>query len=59
VAEDLRMHEVNWCEVCGTMIGVIQIQKPGPDGTLKLINMPVCSCRGRRPKPAESGLAQR
>jgi hypothetical protein len=45
------MHEVNWCENCGSMITRIQLRKTGRDGLTELVDHFVCSCRGR-PKAA-------
>jgi hypothetical protein len=45
------MHEVNWCETCGSVINRIQLRKTGRDGLTELVDHLVCSCRGR-PKPA-------
>jgi len=47
------MHDVNWCENCGSMINRIQLRKTGRDGLTELVDHFVCDCRGR-PKPAAS-----
>jgi hypothetical protein len=47
------MHDVNWCETCGSVISRIQIRKTGPNGLTELVDHLVCSCHGR-PKPAAS-----
>jgi hypothetical protein len=47
------MHDLNWCENCGSMISRIQLRQPGRDGLTKLVDHLVCNCRGR-PKPAAS-----
>ena len=49
--ETFRMHDVNWCETCGTMISRVQLRETDRDGLTRLVEHPVCSCRGR-PKPA-------
>jgi hypothetical protein len=45
------VHEVNWCENCGSVISRIQLRKTGSDGLTELVDHLVCACRGR-PKPA-------
>jgi hypothetical protein len=45
------MHEVDWCDNCGSVISRIQLRKTGPDGLTTMVDHLVCSCRGR-PKPA-------
>jgi hypothetical protein len=45
------MHDVNWCEICGSMISRIQLRKTDHDGLTQFVDHLVCSCRGR-PKPA-------
>jgi hypothetical protein len=46
-----RMHDVDWCENCGSVINRIQLRQPSHDGLIQLVDHLVCSCRGR-PKPA-------
>jgi len=50
------MHDVNWCETCGSMIGRIQLRKTDPNGLTRLVDHLVCNCRGR-PKPAATESA--
>ena len=45
------MHEVNWCERCGSVISRVQLREMDRDGLTHLVDHLVCSCRGR-PKPA-------
>jgi hypothetical protein len=48
------MHEVNWCENCGSMIR-LQVAR---DGRTELVDHFVCDCRGR-PRPAEKADSPR
>lgn len=45
------MHEVDWCETCGSMLSRIQLRQVTSDGLTELVDQLVCGCRGR-PKPA-------
>ena len=45
------MHEVNWCENCGSILRRVQLQKTDGNGMTELVDRFECSCRGR-PKPA-------
>ena len=45
------MHDVNWCENCGSILRRVQLQKTDGNGMTELVDRFVCSCRGR-PKPA-------